>query len=351
MTGRRTRKSGKRACRTLALLFLTLSMVAAACGGKHGARSDREIDRDVEQGLESGLDDAGDPVRGGKVVYGLEAETENGWCLSDALLAISGIQVARTIYDTLTVPDSERGYTPYLAESFEHNDAYDEWTFKLRSGVTFHNGSSLDAEVVKNNFDAYRGAYPGRSAPLFTSVLENLESVEVVDDLTVRFHTVEPWIAFPGFVYGSGRLGIMAQEQLDDKKSCNTNLIGTGPFKKKEWVRNRRFVAVANRDYWYDAPDEEPYPYLDEIEYRPIAEGAQRLNALQSGEIQAMHTSSASQILALRDDVAAGSANLLESDRFGEVYYLMLNSQKPPLDDVRIRKALQIGIDRDLLSR
>jgi peptide/nickel transport system substrate-binding protein len=142
----------------------------------------------------------------------------------------------------------------------------------------------------------------------------------------------------------------MAQEQLDDEEGCSTNLSGTGPFKKKEWVRNRHFVAVANRDYWYDAPDEEPYPYLDEIEYRPIAEGVQRLNALQSGEIQAMHTSSASQILALRDDVAAGSANLLESDRFGEVYYLMLNSQKPPLDDIRIRKALQIGIDRDLLN-
>jgi peptide/nickel transport system substrate-binding protein len=352
MTGRKAPFSGGWTRRAL-LLLLTLALVASSCGGKKAGSDDKAgggDDNETEQGVETGLEDAGEPQRGGKIVYGLEAETDGGWCLSDSQLAISGIQVAKTIYDTLTIPNSKGEYVPYLAESFEHNDAYDEWTFNLRDGVKFHNGEDLTAEVVKNNFDAYRGKYEGRSSLLFSFVFTNLESVEVVDDLTVKFNTVEPWVAFPGFVYSSGRTGIMAQEQLDDPDNCDSDLIGTGPFKLKNWTRNQSFTAVANTDYWFEAPDEKPYPYLDEIEYQPITEGQQRLNALQAGDIQAMHTSGAKEILSLRDDVEAGNANLIESNKFGEVSYIMLNAEKAPLGDINIRKALQLGIDRQLLN-
>ena len=349
MTGRKAPFSGGWARRAL-LLLLTLALVATACGGKKAGSTD-EADNETEQGVETGLDDAGDPVRGGKIVYGLEAETDGGWCLSDSQLAISGIQVAKTVYDTLTVPDSKGEYQPYLAESFDHNPEYTEWTFELREGVKFHDGSDLTAEVVKNNFDAYRGKYEGRSSALFTFVFQNLASVEAVDDLTVKFTMVKPWIAFPGFVYSSGRTGIMAQAQLDDPDNCTSDLIGTGPFKLKDWTRNSNFTAVANPDYWYEAPDGEPYPYLAEIEYRPITEGAQRLNALQSGDVQAIHTSGAKEIQSLRDDVAAGNANILESNKFGEVSYIMMNAAEgKAFNDLNVRKAFQLGINRDLMN-
>jgi len=344
MTGRKAPFTGGWARRAL-LLLLTLALVASACGGKK-AGSEDEADNETEQGVETGLEEAGDPQRGGKIVYGLEAETDGGWCLSDSQLAISGIQVAKTIYDTLTMPNGEGEYKPYLAESFDHNPEYTEWTFKLREGIKFHDGSDLNAEVVKNNFDAYRGKYTGRTSALFTFVFTNLESVEVVDELTVQFNMIKPWIAFPGFVYSSGRTGIMAQAQLDDPDNCNSDLIGTGPFSLKDWNRNQNLTAVANPDYWREAPDGKPFPYLAEIEYRPITEGAQRLNALQSGDIQAMHTSGAKEIQTLRDDVAAGNANILESNKFGEVTYIMMNSGKPAFADINIRKAFQLGIDR-----
>jgi peptide/nickel transport system substrate-binding protein len=349
MTGRKAPFSGGWTRRAL-LLLLTLALVASSCGGKKAGSEDEAVDNETEQGVETGLEDAGEPQRGGKIVYGLEAETDGGFCLSDAQLAISGIQVAKTLYDTLTVPNAEGEYVPYLAEEFDHNDDYTEWTFKLREGVKFHNGEDLTAEVVKNNFDAYRGTYEGRSSALFSFVFTNLESVEVVDELTVKFNTIQPWIGFPGFVYSSGRAGIMAPEQLDNPDSCNSEMIGTGPFKLKDWNRNQSLTAVANPDYWYEAPDGEPYPYLAEIEYRPITEGAQRLNALQAGDIQAMHTSGAKEIQTLRDDVEAGTANLLESNKFGEVSYIMLNAEKPALQDINVRKALQLGIDRQLLN-
>src|SRR5690606_32129651 len=110
----------------LAAGVLTVAMVAAACGGSDNSSG----------GGGSGNDaDAGKPVSGGSVTYGLEAETAGGWCLPEAQLAIAGIQVARTMYDTLTAPDENGDYVPFLAQSVEPNADYTQWTIKLREGV------------------------------------------------------------------------------------------------------------------------------------------------------------------------------------------------------------------------
>ena len=236
------------------------------------------------------------PTPGGKVVYGLEAETTDGWCLPEAQLAISGIMVARSIYDTLTRPTADGTYEPWLAESVEPNDDYTEWTITLREGIKFHDGTDLTAEVVKNNLDAYRGTYPTRQPQLFIFTFQNIANVEVVDPQTVRVTMNQPWVAFDAYLYGSGRVGMMAQAQLDDTRTCAENLIGTGPFKLVDWTPNQSLTAEKNPDYWATDAEGNQLPYLDEIEFRPIVEVAQRLNALQSGEINAMHTSDADTI-------------------------------------------------------
>ena len=251
---------------------LALAMVAAACGGGGD-----------DGGGGGGGDAAGEegtPTPGGKVVYGLEAETTDGWCLPEAQLAIAGIMVADAIYDTLTRPNAEGTYEPWLAESVEPNDDYTEWTITLRDGVTFHDGTDLTAEVVKNNLDAYRGQYPTRNPLLFIFDFANIASVDVVDPLTVSVTMNEPWVAFDAYLYGSGRVGIMAQAQLDDTQSCDRNLIGTGPFMLTDWVPNQHFQAEKNPDYWATDADGNQLPYLDEIEFRPIVEVEQRENAL-----------------------------------------------------------------------
>ena len=148
--------------------MLTALAVLAGCGGGNA-------DAD---GTTDGAD-AGEPVRGGEVVYGLEAETGGGWCLTDSTLAISGIMVTRAIYDTLTTATADGGFVPYLAESVEPNDDFTQWTITLRDGVTFHDGSTLDATVVKNNLDAYLGRYENRPSLFFGFVLQNVDTVEV----------------------------------------------------------------------------------------------------------------------------------------------------------------------------
>ena len=100
------------------------------------------------------------PKRGGSAVFALEAETSGGYCLPDAILAASGIQVINAIYDTLVTLNSKGEYVPYLAKSVEPNADYTQWTITLREGIEFHNGEPLDAEAVKLNIDTYRGDNP-----------------------------------------------------------------------------------------------------------------------------------------------------------------------------------------------
>jgi len=321
------------------VVALALALVAAACGGGG--------DDGGDGGSASGDGEAGEPTPGGRVVYGLEAETTDGWCLPEAQLAISGIMVTDAIYDTLTRPNAEGEAEPWLAETVESNDDYTEWTIGLREGVTFHDGTDLTAEVVKNNLDAYRGAYPTRSPLLFTFVFDNVAAVDVVDPLTVRVTMNEPWVSFDSYLYSSGRLGMMAQAQLDDTESCAENLIGTGPFVLEDWTPNQSLTASKNPDYWATDAAGNQLPYLDEIEFRPIVESSQRLNALQSGEVNAIHTSDPEMVDELRSLDEEGTVTNVESVEFGEVSYTMLNASKPPFDNVLARQALAYAFEFD----
>jgi peptide/nickel transport system substrate-binding protein len=332
----------RRRSRRYLALVVVLALAAGACGGGKGKTGTAEGDSETPKEI----------TRGGSVRYGIEAETGDGWCLQEGQLAISGILVARAVYDTLTVPNEDGEYTPYLAEAVEPNDDFTQWTITVRDNVKFHDGSDLTAEVVKNNLDAYRGA-PGdhaRSPLLFLFVLDNIESVEVSGERDVVVTTKVPWVAFPAFLYSSGRLGITAQAQLDDTEACNRNLIGTGPFKLEspdDWIEGREFRAVKNPDYWQEAPDGEAYPYLDEIVFEPIIESEQRVNALLSGDIDLGHFSGAPDLISLREEEAAGNVRTYESNANAEVSFVQMNISKPPFDDVRIRRAAALAVDRD----
>jgi peptide/nickel transport system substrate-binding protein len=316
------------------------SLIAAACGGG-----------DETGGGNGSAEPVGDPTPGGRVVYALEAETPDGFCLPEATLAISGIQVARTIYDTLTAPNEDGEYEPFLAESIESNETYDEWTITLREGVKFHDGTDLTAEVVKNNLDAYRGQYPTRNPLLFLFVFQNLENVEAVDELTVRVTTNTPWPSMPAALFGTGRIGIMAQAQLDDESTCASNMIGTGPFKLVNWQRGVSLVAEKNEDYWGRDADGNQLPYLDEIEYQPFPDGGTRVTALLAGDVDVTHTGSAEQISLLRQDRDAGRVNLIESEEYAEVSYGMMNTSRPPFDSLTARRAVAASIDRETFNQ
>ncbi len=320
---------------------LAMGLVAAACGG--GGDSGGKT--------ASAPGDEGTPVPGGRVIYALEAETNAGWCLPEGQLAIAGIQVARTIYDTLVQPDESGKMVPMLAESIEPNDAFDEWTLKIREDVKFHDGTDLTAEVVKNNLDAYRGQYAGRKPLLFIFVLDNIDTVEATDASTVKITTKKPWPALPSFLFSSGRLGIMAQAQLDNADNCDKDLIGTGPFKLKDWKVNDKFVADKNPDYWQMDADGNALPYLDEIEYRPVPDTNSRVEGLQTGQFDIIHASggeAAQQLAPLAD---SGQINEISNSDAAEVSYGMNNEAKAPFDNLDARLAVAYGVDREEFTK
>jgi peptide/nickel transport system substrate-binding protein len=295
---------------------------------------------------------------GGSVTYAQEAEDAGGLCLPEAQLDISGINYARAIYDTLTMPNDKGEFVPYLAKSVDHNADYTVWTIGLRDGIKFHDGTALDSQVVKNNLDAYRGTYPGRSPILFGLVFgPYIKSVDVVDPLTVNVTVAQPWPAFPSYLWSSSRLGIMAQAQLDSK-DCAKNLIGTGPFKLREWVVNDHLTADRNPNYWAKDKDGNQLPYLDSITFKPVPDGQQRLNGLQSGQFDLIHTSSDIDIEQLRALAKQNKITDNESDKFAEVAHLMLCTAPPtdsvcpgsPFANVHARNAVALALDRQTLN-
>jgi peptide/nickel transport system substrate-binding protein len=283
---------------------------------------------------------------GGDVVWGLDAETPEGWCLPASQLAASGIIVANSIYDTLVTINSKGEYVPYLAQSITPNATYDQWTIKLRPNVKFHDGSALDADVVKLNLDAYRGLNPKINARTNPFVFQNVADVQVVDPLTLSVTTKTPWPAFPALLFGGGRNGIVARAQLDDPATCATNLIGTGPFELQEWRVNDHLTVTRNPDYWRNG-----YPLLDKITFRPVPDSNVRLTQFQGGQLDVMHTSSSDVIAQLRDYAKGGKATFFETSKGADVAYLMLNASKPPFDDILARKAVQYGRNTAVINQ
>jgi len=326
----------------VALLVVLALLVAAACSGDGGGGDSAGGGGGAGSTTSA---DVGEPVSGGTLVYGVEAETSGGFCLPEAQLAVSGIQVARSMYETLTVPDEEGVYVPFLAESVTPNATYDEWTIVLRSGIKFHDGTDLTAEVVKNNLDATRGLYPARHPTLGPLTMDNWGEITVVDPLTLTITTKTPWPAFPAHLYGNGRVGIVAQAQLDDPDHCDTDLVGTGPFMLGEWVPNDHLSVVKNPDYW-----REGLPYLDGIEFRPILEATQRVNALEGGDIQVTHIMNSLQVAQLQELADRGDIAIYQTDRFADTVYTLLNSGKPPFDNVLARRAVATAIDNETLN-
>jgi peptide/nickel transport system substrate-binding protein len=282
--------------------------------------------------------------KGGELTFGLEAETTN-YCLPRAQLAISGIQVVAAIYDTLTVPNAKGEAVPYLAKSVEPNADFTEWTIGLREGVVFHDGTPVDAAAIKLNLDAYRGEGPN-SGPLLTILLEFVADVQVVDDATVKVVLSTPVTDFPNYLFSTGRLGIVAPAQLNAGEACSTNMIGSGPFKLAEggYRQNESTTVVANEDYW-----QKGFPKAEQITFVPVVDGAVRVNQLQGGQLDLMHTSGALQIDALKQ--LGGQVDLLEQQAgLREIRYYVLLAKSTPFDSQTARDAFQTALDKEKLN-
>jgi ABC-type transport system substrate-binding protein len=321
--------------RLLAILTV-LGVLAGACGGGND-ESSGDTDEDGSETTNS-LPAAGEgePQPGGSIVYGLAAET-NGWDPTLSQWGPWGLTVAKTFFDTLTVFDEDGNIHPYLAESFTPNEGFTSWDIKLRPGVTFHNGEELTAEVLKANWDFYT------ESPLVGRIFEEIESTEIVDDLTMRANLTQKWVNFPEA--WTTQIGVvMATEMIEaDNATRAQNPIGTGPFVFESWEQDNSLKVIRNDDYWRAG-----LPYLDSIEFRPLVDPTSRASALRSGEVSLAQLEEPPEQRAFVDDPnfvvwQDDTAETAES-------FVMLNTLQPPLDDIRVRRALALATDKDTVN-
>jgi peptide/nickel transport system substrate-binding protein len=342
------------------LALATLSafgLVAAACGGGDGGSSSGTTQGTsaptvVGSGAPSGSTGGGTeapttaaaatPTPGGSLVFGIEADTSSPWRPAEMVCATSCYQVIGSVYDPLTVITDDGGWKPYLAESVTPNADNTVWTIKVRPGVTFHDGTPLDgAAIVENLTRAKNGFLTGTALADVTNIAVN-PTDPLAADVTVK----RPWTAFP--LYLAGQIGMIASptwlKASDNDDALKAKPVGTGPFIFESYAPNESFKAKRNPSYW-----NKPYPYLDEIEFRPIADALNRRDALKSGGVQMIHTTNGQTIADARN-----SKDFVLDERIykGATSYTLMHVTQvlpdgtgSPLTDQRVRCALANAYD------
>lgn len=301
-----------------------------ACGSGSGSGSTSSSTGTHPNGISTAT-----PKRGGKVIFGTEAE-EKGFDPTTATYDTTGILYARTVFDPLAAIAADGTVAPYLAQSITPNTDYTVWTIVMRPNVVFHDGTPCDATAVAYNLDAHRRSL------LTGPAVTNIASVAVTDSVTVVVTMHTPWVPFDYYLAGGigGQVAFMAAPSMLKSKNGTTNPVGTGPFVFGEWVQNDHFTATKNPHYWRPG-----FPYLDTIEYRPIPDSQQLLNSLMSNSVDIIHSSTPEVIAALRGD--SSLAYIDDVDHIiGEpdMGCLLLNLSKPPFNDLRVRQAAAMAI-------
>ena len=327
----------------IAAALLALGLVAWACGGTDdsGGSGGGGGDRDEAQG---DPDEGTTPVRGGTLIYAREAETSSPWTPAQMICDTSCHQAIRGIYDTLTYVGEDLEAHPFLLESFEPNATFDQWTFVARDGITFHDGTPFDADAMLDHFERMR------ASTLVGNAIQAITDVQKVDDMTIQISMDTPWVDFP--IYFAAQPGYVASPTwlaaVDAQTADATEPVGTGPFVFAEYNPGDNFRMTKNEDYWLEAPDGEPYPYLDEIEFLVQEEDATRSRALQSGEVDITHTDRGPDIEDLRQAADAGTLEVYEMDTRQGVTYALINvAADSPLQDVEVRRAFAMAVDQE----
>lgn len=249
-------------------------------------------------------------------------------------------EVSKSFYEGLYAFDKDLKAVPQLATSHEVSADGLTWTFHLREGVKFHDGTTFDAEAVKLNFD--RVLNPDNHLSR-RSLFKVIESVEVVDPLTVRMHLSSP---MPGLLQrianGTGQMICPSTIKSMDGRGIAFHPCGTGPFLLKDYNPSERLVVVKNPNYRIAG-----LPKVDSITWLPVVENATRAAMLRTGEADFIHPLPAEQVKDMQRD-----PNIVVHDVPSVMMrYLSINCAQKPFDDPRVREAVSLAIDRKALVK
>jgi peptide/nickel transport system substrate-binding protein len=343
--------SGKHRLWRIVALLATLALLAAACGG------------DTDSGGGGGGD--GEAEESATLTFGTSADAVviDGALVSDG----ESLRAIDQMFEGLvTLEHGTTEVIPGLAEDWEVSEDGLEYTFQLREGVTFHDGEPFNAEAVCFNFDRwynFSGQFQNEAVTYYWQTVFGgfsdgetpslYESCEASDESTVVLRVTTPSssilsaLALTSFTFASPAA---LEEFGADEGDVDADGIfhptgtygtehptGTGPYKFESWTPGDRLVMVRNEDYWGDFPGN-----VDRLIFRPIADPAARLQALQSGEIQGYDLVDPQDYPTIEDD---DQLQLLTRPAFN-VGYVGFTQTVKPLDDIAVRQAIAHAIDR-----
>lgn len=216
-----------------------------------------------------------------------------------------------------------------LAERWDTRDAK-SYTFFLRKGAKFHDGSEVTAAAVKFSFDRVGDASVGATAGP-KSVQSQVAGIDIVDSHTIKIELKQPSAAF---------LSEVADLKIVPTNFDETKPIGTGPFQYVEWVRNQRLRLKRFADYYMKG-----FPYMDEVAFQPVPDEDQKVVLLQTGQVDFSDTI---PLPRLKDVKQAGKIHVIgiPAGVSPASYWMDCNVKSAPLNDARVRRAINYAIDR-----
>jgi len=285
------------------------------------------------------------PVQGGTLIYLEQQAHTNLYPPAGGFYPNGG--VLNQITDKLTYQDpTTLEIQPWIAESWTVNDTATEYTFKLRSGVTFSDGSPLDAAAVAKNYDTYGLGNRELKQPV-SEVINNYERSEVIDPLTVRFYFSNP---SPGFlqgtsVIGSGLVSLATLARPFEELGDATRIIGSGPFVVASETLGKELVLKAREDYdWGPAKlAHQGRARLDEVKFIVTPEDSVRIGALlagQAGFIRQVQAYDEKRVLDQGFDIYAPPTRGVNNS-------VVFRPDNELVADVRVRKALLHAVNTE----
>jgi peptide/nickel transport system substrate-binding protein len=287
--------------------------------------------------------DAGKPVQGGTLTFAVDTEPTS-WDIHVSPQDITA-EIQREVFDSLVSEDSSGKFHPWLATSWTVAPNLESYTFHLRHDVKFSDGTPFDAAAVKANFDHI--VAPSTKSQYASTLIGPYTGTQVIDPYTVKITFSKPFAPFLQAA-STTYLGFYSPKVLAaDASSLGGGGpvdVGTGPFVFSGYTKGQQAVFTRNPDYdWGPATAAHTGPaYLDKLVVRFLPDSSVRLGALTSGQVQVAKSIPNQSVSTVQDDSAL---KLLTKDAPGGNYNLWLNASLAPLNDQRVREAVQRGIN------